>query len=157
MPQDKPLKRYGSGRTIPFDFFGDIQTGINVGVDLCGKVLNIIGRIIFLYAVSFKNIDSFVVGNGRFRYRRINADQINAVDMDGRFIESPIISGNTGHAVIRVENLNVFVTQISKVSVYKPVIPAFHRIIFDSLTVFNVILHTVIRHKKMSLPLHDFM
>ena len=64
---------------------------------------------------------------------------------------------NPAHAVKTVHDFNVFIAVIQGIPVDKPVIPAFHGIIFNTIPGGNAHLHAIIRYKQMIPTSHDFM
>ena len=61
------------------------------------------------------------------------------------------------HAVIAVDDFYIFIAQVLAVPVDKPIVPAFHGIVFDAVSAHYINLHPIIRNKKMPSPAHDFV
>ncbi len=60
-----------------------------------------------------------------------------------------------GHAVVTVDDLDIFIAQILAVAVDKTIIPALHGVIPDTVTVQDIDLHTVVGHEIMSASAGD--
>ena len=61
------------------------------------------------------------------------------------------------YAVIGVPDFQIFTAKISAVTVPETKVPVCNRIIFDAVAGGNIYLHTVICHKVVIAPAHDFV
>ena len=139
------------------DSWGNLQSGVDIGVAAGGHSLNIVERIVFANAVSVENIHSFVVGDGGLLLGCIAPHQIIAMNMNADSINVLSVFVFTADAVIGIQYLYIFTAEIGGITVDKAKIPTFHSVVFDTVAGDQINLHTIVGHEIVITPAHDFM
>ena len=94
------------------DFLGDLDPGVDVGIQAWGYLIDIVGGEVFLQAFLFQNIHCFVVCNCGFQISFVGSYYIISADVNAGSISILSVFLCFCNSVEGIDNLDILTSDI---------------------------------------------